>query len=73
MSLHSGLSTNLSHPIRLVLYSQEGRIWPTRVPDDKLRARSVATPTEQAAGDDPPFLIDYWGLNLRRERPGQGH
>jgi trans-aconitate 2-methyltransferase len=45
----------------------------TRVPDDKLRAKFVATLTEQAAGDDPPFLIDYWRLNLRGERPGQGH
>ena len=37
-----------------------------------LRARFVASLTEQAAGDGPPFLIDYWLLNLRREWLGQG-
>jgi len=25
--------------------------------------------TELAAGDDPPFLLDYWRLNMRGERP----
>jgi hypothetical protein len=25
----------------------------------------MRTLTEQAAQDDPPFLLDYWRLNLR--------
>jgi hypothetical protein len=40
-----------------------------QVPDDELRAWFLASLTEQAASDDPPFLIDYWRLNLRGRRP----
>ena len=42
-----------------------------RLPDEPTRARFVATLTEQAAGDDPPYLLDYWRLNLRARRPGE--
>ena len=42
-----------------------------RVPDDKLQTRFVATLTEQAAGDDSPFELDYWRLNLRGKRPAR--
>ena len=40
-----------------------------QVPDDGLRARFVASLTEEAACDDPPFQIGYWRLNLQRRRP----
>ena len=42
-----------------------------RVPDDKLRARFATTLTEQAAGDNPPFELDYCRLNLRGKRPAK--
>lgn len=42
-----------------------------RVRDDKLRTRFVTMLTEQAAGDDPPFELDYWRLNLRGKRPAR--
>ena len=41
-----------------------------RLPDEAARARFVAALTAQAAGDDPPYLLDYWRLNLRARRPG---
>ncbi len=40
-----------------------------RLPDPDLRERFVATLTDQAAGDDPPFALDYWRLNLQGQRP----
>ena len=36
-----------------------------KLPDEALRARFVGHLAEQAAADDPPFLIDYWRVNLR--------
>jgi len=36
-----------------------------RVPGEDRRARFIERLTEQAAADDPPFLLDYWRLNLR--------
>jgi trans-aconitate 2-methyltransferase len=35
---------------------------------EELRAEFIANLTEQAAADDPPFLLDYWRLNLRGRR-----
>jgi len=35
------------------------------IPSEELRAEFMAELTQQAAGDDPPFLLDYWRLNLR--------
>jgi len=35
------------------------------IPSEEDRAAFIATLTEQAAADDPPFLLDYWRLNLR--------
>ena len=35
------------------------------LPGEALRARFIDQLTEQAAADDPPFLIDYWRVNLR--------
>ena len=35
------------------------------VPGEEMRAEFLETLTEQAAQDDPPFLLDYWRLNLR--------
>ena len=35
-----------------------------RIPDQRLRQQFIAILTEVAAGDDPPFLLDYWRLNL---------
>ena len=40
-----------------------------QVPDDELRAQFVASLTEQAVSDDPPFQIGYWRLNLQGRRP----
>jgi trans-aconitate 2-methyltransferase len=35
------------------------------IPTDKEKAEFIDALTEQAAADDPPFLLDYWRLNLR--------
>lgn len=35
-----------------------------RLPEGSLRRRFVEELTEQAAGDDPPFLLDYFRLNI---------
>lgn len=35
------------------------------IPSESERTEFIAALTEQAAGDDPPFLLDYWRLNLR--------
>lgn len=35
------------------------------VPTEDLRNEFIANLTAQAAGDDPPFSLDYWRLNLR--------
>jgi trans-aconitate 2-methyltransferase len=35
------------------------------IPNEQDRNQFMATLTEQAANDDPPFLLDYWRLNLR--------
>jgi trans-aconitate 2-methyltransferase len=35
------------------------------LPGEQIRAEFLETLTEQAAKDDPPFLLDYWRLNLR--------
>jgi len=35
------------------------------LPSQPLRAQFIDELTEQAARDDPPFLIDYWRVNLR--------
>lgn len=39
------------------------------LPSDELRKEFVERLTEEAASDDPPFLLDYWRLNLRGKRP----
>jgi trans-aconitate methyltransferase len=36
-----------------------------RLPDHALRERFLKVLTEMAASDNPPFLLDYWRLNLR--------
>jgi trans-aconitate methyltransferase len=35
------------------------------IPTENHRNHFMAILTEQAANDDPPFLLDYWRLNLR--------
>ncbi len=40
-----------------------------RIPDPELKERFVTILTNQAAGDDPPFALDYWRLNLQGQRP----
>jgi trans-aconitate 2-methyltransferase len=35
------------------------------LPGEELRAEFMEELTQQAARDDPPFLLDYWRLNLR--------
>jgi trans-aconitate 2-methyltransferase len=44
-----------------------------RLPDEKLRAHYVSDLTEQAAHDDPPFLLDYWRLNLSGRAPSSDY
>jgi trans-aconitate methyltransferase len=40
-----------------------------RIPDPSLREQYVARLADQAAFDDPPFLLDYWRLNLSARKP----
>ena len=40
-----------------------------KLPTDDLRNEFISALTEQAANDDPPFLLDYWRLNLRGRVP----
>ncbi len=40
-----------------------------RLPSPDLRARYVSRLADQAAGDDPPFALDYWRLNLSARVP----
>jgi trans-aconitate methyltransferase len=40
-----------------------------QIPDQQRRAEFMGGLTEQAAQDDPPFLLDYWRLNLRGRIP----
>lgn len=42
-----------------------------RLPDAHLRDRFLDTLTEQAASDDPPYMLDYWRLNLKGRRPAE--
>ena len=39
------------------------------IPSEELRAEFMTELTEQAAEDDPAFLLDYWRLNLRGRVP----
>lgn len=41
-----------------------------RIPTAELRQNLMAELTGQAAADDPPFLLDYWRLNLQARKPG---
>lgn len=41
-----------------------------RLPPGSLRRRFVDELTEQAAGDDPPYSLEYCRLNIRARRPG---
>jgi len=40
-----------------------------RIPDSDLRAHYVSELAHQAESDDPPFLLDYWRLNLSAKVP----
>ena len=39
------------------------------IPDPGLRTLFIDELTRAAAGDDPPFTLDYWRLNLSARRP----
>ncbi len=39
------------------------------IPTEELRAEFMRIITEQAAEDDPPYLLEYWRLNLRGRKP----
>jgi trans-aconitate 2-methyltransferase len=41
-----------------------------RIGDESLGARFIDELTRAAAGDDPPYSLDYWRLNLEAIRPG---
>jgi trans-aconitate 2-methyltransferase len=40
-----------------------------RLPDNRLRDKYVSALADQAELDDPPFLLDYWRLNLSARKP----
>lgn len=40
-----------------------------RLPDEARRARFLESLVHQAAQDNPPWLLDYWRLNLQGQRP----
>jgi trans-aconitate 2-methyltransferase len=40
-----------------------------QIPSGAVQAEFMAALTRQAAADDPPFLLDYWRLNLRGKAP----
>lgn len=40
-----------------------------RLPDDALRSRFLDEMVQLGATDDPPWLLDYWRLNLQGQRP----
>jgi trans-aconitate 2-methyltransferase len=40
-----------------------------RIPDPNLRIAFVDHLTELAEADNPPFLLDYWRLNMKAQRP----
>jgi trans-aconitate 2-methyltransferase len=40
-----------------------------RIPDPNLRVAFVDHLTELAEADNPPFLLDYWRLNMKAQRP----
>jgi trans-aconitate 2-methyltransferase len=40
-----------------------------RIPDAAMRQQFLAQLTQRCAADDPPFLLDYWRLNLQGKRP----
>jgi trans-aconitate 2-methyltransferase len=40
-----------------------------RIPAPELVRQFLAELTRQARADDPPFLLDYWRLNLQAKRP----
>ena len=42
-----------------------------RLPDEHLRDQYVSALADQAANDDPPFLLDYWRLNLSARKPSE--
>jgi ubiquinone/menaquinone biosynthesis C-methylase UbiE len=41
------------------------------ISSEELRAEFMAELTQRAAGDDPPFSLDYWRLNLRGRALGK--
>jgi trans-aconitate methyltransferase len=45
------------------------RVHLDRLPDEAWRRSFVAAVTERAAGDDPPWVLDYIRLNLEARRP----
>jgi hypothetical protein len=36
-----------------------------QIPDPAARQQFLSELTKQAAADEPPFLLDYWRLNLK--------
>ncbi|HSB75232.1 MAG TPA: methyltransferase domain-containing protein [Terriglobales bacterium] len=42
-----------------------------RIADSKLRRRFLDELTRQSAEDDPPFVLDYWRLNISAKKSGR--
>ena len=40
-----------------------------RIPDETLRREFIASLVDAGAADTPPFVLDYWRLNLQARRP----
>jgi len=45
------------------------RTYLERLPELELQAQYLSDLADQAAGDDPPFALDYWRLNLSAKAP----
>lgn len=45
------------------------RTYLERIPEAGLRRQYVAQLADQAAADNPPFVLDYWRLNLSARKP----
>jgi trans-aconitate 2-methyltransferase len=46
-----------------------GHPYVARIPNEKLRERFLDEVTESAAKENPPFVLDYWRLNMRARKP----
>jgi len=53
---------------RAFVATVRGHPYVARIPDEKLREKYLDEVTELAAKESPPFVLDYWRLNMRARR-----